>query len=87
MTPRTGETIKKPTGEAAKRQLAKELLIVTDENEVPVTQGSKVHAYLTKGMAERSLRSLQKNYPDLKLQLTTYVSQSSRLIFMDTDDE
>ena len=74
-------------GEAHKRQMAKEVLVITDENEIPVTSGSKVTAYLTRGMAEAAAKSQQKNFPNATLQVTEFVPKSSKLIFMDVLDD
>lgn len=78
---------RKKGGEAYKRQMAKEVLVITDENEIPVTTGSKVTTYLTRGMAEAAVRSMRDKFPNVTLQVTEFVPKSSRLIFMDVDDE
>lgn len=77
----------KQKGEGQKRRELKQILVITDELEQPVTSCSRVHGYLTMGLAEGALRREQNQRPDKQLQITVFVPQSTRLIFMDGDKE
>lgn len=75
----------KRKSESTKRREAKEILVITDENELPITTGSKVISYLTMGMAEAALERVQAGDPSRRenYKISVFVPQSSRLIFMD----
>ncbi|MNQ72694.1 hypothetical protein D3C85_874060 [compost metagenome] len=76
----------KQKGEGQKRKELKQILVITDELEQPITNCSRVHGYLTMGLAEGALRREQNQRPDEQLQITVFVPQSTRLVFMDGDE-
>lgn len=73
-------------GEGEKRRQAREMFVITNQDDMVVGNGSTGTFYLTRGMAEAALERMEQRFPGAELKLSTWVPQSTKLVFMDVGE-